>query len=43
MKFPSLKTIRKVLGKLTDLLLKGREAGLYDKKHGPPGAGGIER
>lgn len=29
-----LGTVRKVLGKLTDLLLKGRAAGLWNKKPG---------
>ena len=27
--------VRKIIGKLTDVLLKGREAGLWDKGKGP--------
>lgn len=27
--------VRAVLGKLTDLLIKGRQAGLWDEKNGP--------
>jgi len=27
--------VRKVLGKLTDLLIKGRQAGLWDRKNTP--------
>lgn len=30
-----LKGVRKFLGKLTDLLLKGREAGLFNQNKGP--------
>lgn len=33
--FKALGGIRKVLGKLTDLLIKGRQAGLWDKGQGP--------
>lgn len=33
--FSALGKIRKVLGKLTDLLIRGREAGLWDKGQGP--------
>lgn len=32
-----LTTLRKILGALTDLLLKGRQAGLYDQQNGPNG------
>lgn len=30
-----LSKVLKVLGKLTDVLVKGRQAGLWDKGHGP--------
>ena len=30
-----LLVVRKVLGKITDVLIKGRQAGLYDVKKGP--------
>ena len=33
--FSALGKVRKILGKLTDLLIKGRQAGLWDKKNGP--------
>ena len=33
--FSALGKLRKVLGKLTDLLIKGRQAGLWDKGQGP--------
>lgn len=29
--------LRKILGALTDALIKGRQAGLWDRKNGPPG------
>ena len=31
----TLGKIRKLIGKLTDLLIKGRQAGLWDEKPGP--------
>jgi hypothetical protein len=31
-----LKGLLKVLGKLTDVLIKGRQAGLFNEKQGPP-------
>lgn len=31
--------VRKFLGTLTDVLTKGRQAGLWDKKNGPGGLG----
>ena len=34
--------VRPVLTFLTDWLIKGRQAGLWDKKPGPGGDGGIE-
>lgn len=32
-----LTAIRKFLGAITDVLIKGRQAGLYDEKNGPGG------
>lgn len=29
--------VRKLIGKLTDLLIKGRQAGLWNEKPGPRG------
>lgn len=34
MKF--IATLRKILGALTDALNKGRKAGLWDRRNGPP-------
>ncbi len=37
--FSWLLKIRKVMTKITDLLLKGREAGLWQEGHGPTSKG----
>jgi len=28
--------VRKILGAITDALIKGRKAGLWDRRNGPP-------
>lgn len=37
-----LKRVRRILGALTDILLRGRERGWWDRGHGPP-PGGISQ